>query len=82
MERYNIGCCGCEGLEGKDDAMVGVGATVLPAIEGRGEELTEGAIGVGDGGGEATVGEEGSVGPPTWMGSSIEWDSRIQRSTL
>ena len=54
--------CSCgDGLEGEDDAVVGVEATVLPAIEGRGEELVGGAIGLGDGGGEATVADTDGV---------------------
>ena len=63
VEKYNIGCCGCEGLDGEYDAIVGVGATIL--FEGRGEEVIGGAVGPGDGGGEATVDEEGLAGPPT-----------------
>ena len=55
-EKYNIGCCWCEGLACEYDA-VGVGATLL--IEGRGEEVIGGAVGPGDGGGEATVDERG-----------------------
>ena len=77
VESYNIGCCGCEDVEGEDDAVVGVGATILPAIEGQGVELTGGAVGLGDGSGEATISEKGLVGPPTRMGSS-----RTQRSAL
>ena len=82
MERYNIGCCGCESLEGEHDAVVGVGATVLSVIEGRGEELTEGAVGLGNSGEEATVGDKGLVGLPTRMGLSTKWDSKTRRSAL
>lgn len=53
---------GGDGLEGEDEATVGVRAAVLPAAEGGGEELAGGTVGLGDDGGEATVGEEGVGG--------------------
>lgn len=47
-----------DGAEGEDEGAVGVGAAVLPPAEGGGEELPLGAVGLGDDGGEAAVGEE------------------------
>ncbi|KAK7285394.1 hypothetical protein RJT34_20164 [Clitoria ternatea] len=47
-----------DGLEGKDETKIGVGAAVLPAAEGGGEELDGDAVRLGDDGGESVVGEE------------------------
>jgi len=47
-----------DGAEGEDEGSVGVGAAVLPPAEGGGEELALRAVGLGDDGGEAAIGEE------------------------
>ena len=61
---------GGDGLEGDDEGAIRVGAAVLPATEGGGEELaaTSAAVGLGDDGGEAAVGEEGVGGPADTIG--------------
>lgn len=60
---------GGDGLEGLDEGAIGVGAAVLPAAEGGGEELaTAAAVGLGDDGREASVGEEGIGGPTDTVG--------------
>ncbi|GMN55374.1 hypothetical protein TIFTF001_024495 [Ficus carica] len=49
---------GSDGLEGEYQSPIRIGAAILPPTERRRQELAGGAVGLGDHGGETSVGEE------------------------